>query len=459
MNAALAGEEQHFEREMVRPGATTIHVKAHYIPDRRDGLVRGYFVLFTDLSERQQAESRLSQLNADLALALDRAEAANSAKSVFLANISHEIRTPMNAIIGLTHLLRREVVAPRQRQWLEKVGNAADHLMGIINDVLDLSKIEAGKLTIEQTDFELAPLLNRTVALVSDSARDKNLPLLLACDDLPQHLRGDPTRLSQALLNLLSNAIKFTDVGSIEMRGEVVSRSANQVVLRFIVSDTGIGIPDTKLDSVFGAFDQADVSTTRRYGGTGLGLAITRHLAQLMGGEVRITSREGVGTRCTLTLRLGLSAPADPGPASRPGLRAPELNPRAAESSWNLAGARILLAEDNPINQEIAAELLQSASALVDVANDGRQAVEMVRSNHYDLVLMDMQMPVMDGLEATRAIRALPDRARLPIIAMTANAFGEDRQRCLDAGMNDHVGKPTNPNKLFETVRRWLAKG
>jgi len=348
--------------------------------------------------------------------------------------------------------LRRDAADPVAQERLAKVADAGRHLLQVINDILDLSKIESGQMQLEQVDFELPPLIARTLDLVSARAAEKGLQLDVDVAGLPALLYGDPMRLSQALLNLLSNAVKFTSRGRVQLTGEVLARSASEVVLRFTVSDTGIGIAPEALGQLFNPFVQADTSTTRQFGGTGLGLAITQRLAQLMGGDVGVQSRLGEGSRFWFTARVRPAFDAstiDNGPIDD---TIDEARVRA-----RCAGARVLLAEDNPVNQEVMIELLGSCGLAVDVAANGALAVQWVQERHYDLVLMDMQMPVLDGLEATRRIRALQLPQPLPILAMTANAFGEDRAACLRAGMDGHLAKPVNPGVLFAALMRWVA--
>jgi two-component system, sensor histidine kinase and response regulator len=410
------------------------------------GLPGGLVCLIVDITPLKEAERAARHARAA-------AEAAAAAKADFLANMSHEIRTPMNAMIGMTHLALQTPLTTKQRHYLEKVDAAAQGLLGIINDILDFSKIEAGMMRLESAPFDLGEVLRHVVDLCVLRARDKGLELRLdLADDVPTRLVGDSLRLGQVLLNLVGNAVKFTERGQVTLSVRVAERAPGGVRLLFEVNDTGIGIAPEDQATLFSPFTQADSSTTRKYGGTGLGLSISRRIVDLMGGEIGVTSDVGQGSRFHFTASFGEAMAAagdESGPAART-LSAPDRDA--------LRGVRLLLVEDNDVNRELAAEMLGNAGARVATAGDGVEAMTRLASDDYDLVLMDCQMPVMDGFEATRRLRADGRWGDLPVVAMTASVLPSDRDRCLVAGMNDFVAKPVDAAALIATVARWTGR-
>lgn len=444
---------------------------AQIAPVRQDdGTVTHFLSIMEDITERKRIgqeldryrhdlEKRVAERTVDLEAAKTAAEAASLAKSTFLANMSHEIRTPMNAIIGMTHLLARDITEPRQQMRLARVSDAAQNLLGIINDVLDLSKIEAGRMNLEATDFALSKVIDDVSSLMRERAMDKEVRWCVEVSpQLPACLHGDPLRLGQVLMNFASNALKFTEAGSVTL--SVTHKPVahdERLWLRFAVRDTGIGLRQDEVARMFQPFEQADSSTTRRYGGTGLGLAMVKRIADLMEGHCGVESQPGQGST------FWFEAPFRPGDGGSNTSTASRMTASqtalAAAALADRLGARILLVEDNPVNQEVALDLLEAVGLAADVVANGQMALERAKAHAYDLILMDMQMPVMDGIEATLAIRSLQDAAtaaQTPIIAMTANVFAEDRQRCLAAGMSDHLGKPVTPERFYAVLQHWL---
>jgi len=453
--------ESSFQTRHRRRDGTTldVEIRAHGITLRGEKLL---YCSARDITDRVKAQTDLEhykdhleelilQRTSELSQAKQAAEAASKAKSTFLANMSHEIRTPMNAIIGLTYVIRRQATDPDLIARLDKINQSAQHLLEIITDILDLSKIEADKLTLEAIAMDVRLIGPHIQSMLAETARGKGIALQVSCDVLPDTLIGDPTRLTQALLNLANNAVKFTAAGTIEIRTIKQEESTDDVLLRFEVQDTGSGVPPDVRDKLFMPFQQGDDSINRLFGGTGLGLVITRSLAELMGGSAGLDSTPGVGSTFWFSARLRKAGPDHAAP------RQPHTDDTVGILRQRHAGARILVVEDDPINQEVAIELLEDAGLVVDLAEDGKAAVESVRLRpNYALILMDMQMPRMDGLTATREIRGLSTGSCIPILAMTANAFADDRQRCLDAGMNDFIAKPVDPETLYLAITRWL---
>ena len=395
-----------------------------------------------DISERKQTEIALIE-------AKQIAEKSTQLKSEFLAKMSHEIRTPMSAIIGFVDLARRTELSPKQRNYLDKVNTSAKWLLGIINDILDFSKIEAGKLQLDYCEFKLSKVIQYLDDVTSALINDKHLTISFELDpEAPDVFIGDPLRLGQVLLNLLTNAIKFTKAGSVTVKMQLINFMNDQAHLLFSVNDTGIGIAVEQQIQMFEAFNQADNATTRIYGGTGLGLTISKHLVEAMDGVIGVESKLGVGSRFYFTVILGVQTKDKP--------KLPQRQAMLPARFAMLDNIRLLLVEDNPINQEMMLNTLLRHGIQADLATNGEEAVAMINKHNYSIVLMDCLMPVMDGYEASRIIRADPRFADLPIIAMTANVMAEERQHCIASGMNDHIGKPIDWERLFILLVQWV---
>ncbi|MGN7610818.1 PAS domain S-box protein [Magnetococcales bacterium HHB-1] len=400
-----------------------------------------------DVTERQRMLEELTE-------AKSRAEKSNQAKSDFLANMSHEIRTPMNAIIGMSHLALQSGLNRQQQDYIEKVHGAAKALLQIINDILDFSKIEAGKLDLESIDFSLDELLTEITQLMQVKIQEKGLTFQVSCHCNNQvYLLGDPLRLRQILLNLIGNAIKFTEQGGVELEVIIAGQEANEITLQFSIRDSGIGMTEEQMQNLFQSFHQADGSTTRKYGGTGLGLSISKRLTKLMKGEIWVESSPGGGSTFHFTACFKRTLAPEKNRSSQSDRKREESQPTT------MKGRRILLVEDNEINQQVASELLGMAGIDVTIASNGQEGVDVALTGAFDAILMDIQMPVMDGYTATRTLRSHSAMKTLPIIAMTANAMIGDREKCLDAGMNDHISKPVEPKELFQVLSSWLPLG
>ena len=465
----LAGKRVHYEAEYRlrnRNGAFLwVHDRGKVCERDAAGAATRMVGMVQDITRQRQAQDELArhrhhledlveERTAALSIAKEAAEAASRAKSAFLANMSHELRTPMAAIMGMNGLALLRTQDPVLRDQLGKVEQASQHLLGLINDILDLSKIEADRMTLEATDFELGGLMQGLMQLTGQRAGDKGLALAL---DLPEALArqaftADPLRLKQVLLNLVDNAIKFTTAGTVTVRVMVAENQPGLMRLRFEVTDHGIGIDAQARARLFTAFEQADNSMSRRYGGTGLGLAICKQLVAMMGGEIGVDSQPGQGSRFWFTVCLHTAAPLPAAGGAQAGQLA------LAQLRVRHAGATVLLVDDEPVSREVSAGLMHQAGLQVQLADDGVQAVAMARQRAYALILMDMQLPQLNGLDATRAIRTDSLNRSTPVLALTANAFDDDRRRCLDAGMDAHLAKPIDGGQLHQAVLHWLDR-
>jgi PAS domain S-box-containing protein len=450
INYTKAGQEFWLELDIV-PVANAQGRYTHWVAVERDVTERK---LIEDRLGRHQQElvNLVEQRTKELNLAKESAELANLAKSTFLANMSHELRTPLSGVMGMINLALGRANDPKQLDWLNKGKRSAVHLMSVINDILDISKIEADRMTLEQRNFSLSEILEDAILMLDDLAHGKGLDLKLELDPSgPKLLCGDAMRLKQIVLNFLSNAVKFSQHGTVKLRAQLIEQNETGVMVRIEVIDRGVGISAEEQARLFQSFTQADESTNRIFGGSGLGLYISRRIARLMGGETGVISCEGEGSTFWATVRLRHAAEED-----RTDSQQLELAPRELLMQ-RFSGSRVLLVEDDEVNQEIGVLLLEAVGMVVEVASNGQEAVAKAESGAYAAILMDVQMPVMNGLDATRAIRLIRGLQDTPIVAMSANAFNEDRERSLGAGMNDHIGKPVLPDLLYSTLLRWLA--
>ncbi|RKZ40220.1 MAG: hypothetical protein DRQ49_09100 [Gammaproteobacteria bacterium] len=406
-------------------------------------------VLQKRVDELALVRNNLLNMMADLEIAnhqanvaKEMAEQASRAKSEFLANINHEIRTPMNSIMGFTQLTLNTVLSDKQRSYLTRVHSSSESLLEIITNILELSKIEAGKLSIKPINFYLDDILNYLSNLLKIKIEEKGLALHITIDkNVPRHLVGDSLRLRQILLHLLSNAIKFTETGNIVIKVKLISTENEQVKLLFSVKDTGIGISKEIIFHLFDAFIQADASTTRQFSGSGLGLAICKPLTKMMGGEIRVNSKLGKGSTFSFSVVLSLHKKTD-----------------ITTTAKSIKEERILIVEDNRINQQVIRKMIECHGLVADIVDNGKKAVAMLAEVNFDAVLMDIKMPEMDGYKATRLIRKNPQHDKLPIIAMTANTMNGEREKCLAAGMNDYIIKPINMDQLFATLDKWITR-
>lgn len=450
VSALNQGDKQSCDLALMpqREDGSPLNVRLDSLILVKDGQAPVVRTVLTDISD-------LVQIELALVASREKAEAANRAKSIFLANMSHELRTPMNGIMGMTELSLRCATDPKQIDYLNKSKNAAKHLLTVISNILDVSKIEADRITLEEHTFSLRKVIDDTLLLQEQWAKDKGIRIAYEIGtELPDILVGDQFRLKQILLNYVGNAIKFSKHGQINVHATVVRDEGDSVSLRIAVTDQGIGITPEQQALLFHPFAQADGSMTRMYGGTGLGLTISKRLAQLMGGDVGMESTPGEGSTFWVSVKLkkGSEAVLTEAETAIDGDEETTIRNR-------YAGMRILVAEDEPLNMEVTKIQLDGTGLIVDCAENGLEAIKMARETPYDLILMDVQMPIMDGLEATRQIRKIPHYQAIPIIALTASAFTEDRDKCVQAGMDQFLSKPFDPDTLFATLLRSLSRG
>ena len=444
-----------------RPDGSAITMRMHGMRiDQRDER-SNFWTVIADIStaisartellqHRQHLEELVAARTSELTMAITEAESANAAKGDFVANMSHEIRTPINAVIGMAYLALRSKSAERVRDYLDKIHRSGRHLLGVVNDVLDFSKIEADRLTLDRAAFNLRDVIDNAATLARQAAQSKDLAIVVTvAADAPLLLVGDEVRLGQVLVNLLGNAVKFTPKGEVRLAVRDLQGAADgsgECAIEFVVSDTGVGMSAEHMAKLFRPFEQGDASVTRRFGGTGLGLSISKRLIDMMGGAITVASEAGCGTTFIATARFGIAHPA-----LAQCVRVP-----LEQATLRLHGARVLIAEDNLFNQQVAADLLEEVGVITEIANDGNEALDWLARERFDIVLMDVQMPNLDGLQASRRIRGDPRLAGQTIIAMTANAQPEDRANCMSAGMDDYLTKPVQPNLLYQMLARHL---
>jgi PAS domain S-box-containing protein len=450
-NPGQTGEHQGCELRMVKNDGSLFwaHLAATVRQDA--GAAPVSFIVMKDITERKLAEAELHDTNRRLEAATAQAEMANAAKSMFLASMSHEIRTPLSGMLGMTGLLRETPLTERQRNYADKIRTSGELLLAVLNDILDFSRMEAGKLDIEIVPFSLIEVIGNVVNIFESQAAEKKIKFTTFIDpELSANLLGDPQRLTQVIANLMGNAVKFTVAGCIQLGVRVLRRTETNVELEISVQDTGIGMTEKELSRLFTAFSQADASTTRRFGGTGLGLAISRQLVELMGGTIQAESTPGKGSLFTVVISFLIDS----------GIGRTNLGWHPDTPREHFIDVRALVVEDHEINREIVVELLRRVGIEADIAINGMEAVEMVRTSDYDILFMDISMPEMDGFTATRKIRNLDREGvdRLPIIALSSHAIVGDREKSLAAGMNDHLTKPINPNTLEAALLQWLPQ-